>query len=336
MLFAFVSLLIALVAADNCQLEGHTYMSGDLSITFGTSIADGSSWIVQNTGTEITLSSWSPVDGSTDWSTQEAWSSQGKLSCGSLTPPGEYMVTFSPQCDTVNFMAVDDYLCDDRRAFFANVFQLVVSSDCGAEGSSVVGRTAAGVVTDIVFAADGYVLVTAGASALSFHQWQTLGTDIQVTSIYPVMSSVVGSYSVEWETVSCGLEICGISDSVHDRAVMLHDSKFNGFSGNSCPDWADAAPLGPVVSPCNDGQQWNKHPYDCIYQDVEGGCAFCAGRVHGKDINICVPRLGRKCNEIYNQIGTHTYCNLAFECSPASVISFSVILFVSCLVALFF
>jgi len=314
-----------------------------MSITFGVSVPDGWFSAITNLGANtVYLSQWTRVAGTTDeFIIQEDWASSGIWQCGAFQPQGQYQLQWTPTCE-IQFTATSDFLCTSRSSFY----ELSGDSDskwyesnaieCGEAGTQVVGRLESGVPTEIVFADGGYVLVTSG-SDISLHQWNTLGVEIVITSLYPKSDCMgTGTYNIEWEPISCGLQICGVTDDCNSRASMLHNSQFNAFSGNTCPDWAPAAPSPPPIGNCNTGLQWNEHPYACIDQPVEGGCAFCAGRVSGKDINYCYQRKGAKCNELFNEVVTKNYCNLAFECGPASVVSFSVALFISSLVVLFF
>jgi len=348
-LFVFAALLA--LAASQCTVDGNTYQSGAVSITFGSAV---DTWIP-------TLFNWGDVAtvsfGTFKQATATRWEVQeyGSASGGSCEGKGQYNLQFGGDCDSLTFTFISDP-CTARSAAFSEDFELVDLSgagDCAAVGTSLETTFRKSVAsphlsllpTTIVFGQDEFAIVSAGDTGAIFQRW-SLGrnTDGETTTIVdfgsvPVGLSCgqtrVGTYLSNWEE-DCSVQFCGISDGCESRAELWHTIDINGFEPEeACPRPIDQPGLGgdSACSPSDD--QWLKHPWDCIDQEIEGGCMFCRGIAEGKTVSLCLDRLGAQCEDIFATNARSSFCNLEFEC-PASTTAVSFVVFICSLLALLF
>jgi len=94
-------------------------------------------------------------------------------------------------------------------------------------------------------------------------------------------------------------------------SVLYWDAKASAFSDPLCG---------------GDLPTWVKHPYACTDQYDKGKCFYCAGRANLQETKgMCLNRMGRGCNELFNTPEALSFCNVAFEC-PASGLSASLLM----------
>jgi len=86
---------------------------------------------------------------------------------------------------------------------------------------------------------------------------------------------------------------------------------------------------------CSDGGQWKSSAQNCWKQYGANKCAFCVGRANNIESRTCIERAGAECNPIFRSAQLKSFCNMEFEC-PASSVMFSLVAFLTALLALLF
>jgi len=341
-----------LVAAQ-CKVEGNTYATADgKSATFGVRVGD---WVpgLFNMGdvTKVTFGSWRQATASR-WEATDVGTSAEDADICSLK--GQYNLVFSPDCSSLVFSVISDS-CGDRADFFKDQSFIMVNvpslKDCVATTSKLTSvfqsSTASPRLSEEqarwVFGRDEFAIVSVGSQAAIFQRWRLGAGALTATASIVDLASVpegfacstssVGEYDTAWES-NCAVRLCGTKDSCEARGQLFHNAAINGFAGNMCAKPIDT-PTDSIGSCSPDGRQWLRHPWDCLEQDVPGGCMFCKGIARGQQVSLCLDRLGAECNDIFESAAGRSYCNLEFEC-PASTASISLFVFISALVAMIF
>jgi hypothetical protein len=154
---------------------------------------------------------------------------------------------------------------------------------------------------------------------------------------YACSNTKVGVYNTTWDA-DCSVRFCGITDGCEARGQLLHGIAINDWMASEDDQGCPADILVPGYggeSKCSvDEAQWLGHPYDCVNQFTKGECMFCRGVADGQEVSLCLDRLGAQCDDIFNTDARRSFCNLEFEC-PASTLSFSLVVFISALLAFF-
>jgi hypothetical protein len=342
MLIAFAALL-ALVAAQ-CSPEGHTYVDEDgRSVTFGAAVGD---WVPGLIAHEeyVAFATWTQAT-STRWTVQE-FESTADWYCDQK---GQYSLEFFNGCNELHLTTISDS-CADRMALFKSTFTLhSPSGECAGAGSQLMSHFPeseefvrfSGDAVTFVFGENHYALVSVGKSAVFVQRWR-LGEEgdedlIEVVDLasYPAgfacNPNVVGRYLTNWEE-ECSSRFCGEVDECALRAELFHDTAFNDFQGDRCSNDVEGA--DDAVASCSDGRQWLKHPWDCINQEVPGGCMYCKGVAMGESTMWCLNKEGGDCETIFESAPRKAFCNQEFEC-PASTTSLSIVLLICSVLAFF-
>jgi hypothetical protein len=266
---------------------------------------------------------------------------------------GQYNVGFIDNCVTLQFTLVADN-CEERVELLANTFSLVSRSnigDCVSEGTilqtqlgeSITEPTLSREDATVVFGTSGYCMVSISNRGTLYQHWEIENTnDGQVTTIIDLGStgddfscptSREGTYFSDWDS-DCSAQLCGITDACLSRGELFHATAYNGFIPIDGCLRDVHYPTLVGFGECNpNSDTWEAHPWDCVDQNVAGGCMFCLGRANNQEFRQCLDREGGVCNEIFNSIAAKAFCTLEFEC-PASTTSFSITVFIASLVAL--
>jgi len=293
----------------------------------------------------------------TRWEVTEIGAVLGDSFCSTV---GTYDVGFSDvDCGTLEFTLVSDDNCDERNTFLTSSFVLTTRDnlgDCVEEGTLLTTQLGESVnapslsMNDatVVFGMDRYAIVSVSDRSIIYQRWTLSNTDNnanggETTTIVDIGATgdssftcalwSEGVYLSNWDA-DCSAQLCGITDSCLSRGELFHATSFNGFEPiDGCVENV----MFPTLvgrGNCNpNADTWEKHPWDCVDQDIQGGCMFCLGRANNVEVRQCLDRNGGGCNQIFNTIAAKAFCTLEFEC-PASTISFSITVFISCLVAL--
>jgi len=323
-------------ASAQCAVEGGTYVSGAVSVTFGVQV--GAVWpSLLNSGANglVWFTTWRAAT-TTRWEVLNVGLSQPLATY--CTDKGQYDVSFSSDCSSITFLAISD-TCTDRKALLDGATITTeappTSKDCTTVGTqltmqlqpSTASPRLSQEVANVIFGDDQFAIVSVGTQAALFQRWQlSTSSNQDRASIVDLGSTpaglscsttIVADYLTGWSTDgACSVRLCGVIDSCLSRAQLFHDSPINGFSGDQC-----AAPVeSPItaVGLCNpSGGQWLRHPWDCTGQNVPSGCMFCKGIAQGQTVSLCLERQSAKCNDIFESPAASAWCNLEFEC-PAS------------------
>lgn len=195
---------------------------------------------------------------------------------------------------------------------------------------------------------DEFAIATIGDFAAIFQRWAITydGNDVftevrdfaSVPDGLACSNTKIGSYNTTWGE-NCSVRMCGVSDGCEGRGQLLHRATVNDWEApeddEGCFQRAILVPGFGGQSRCSvDEHQWLGHPYDCVNQEVDGGCMFCRGKAGGRTVSLCLDRLGSTCDDIFETDARRSFCNLEFEC-PASTVTATLAVFISAFLALF-
>jgi len=345
---AVLCVLVA-VASSQCTVDGKSWSNGATSITFGAAVGENLPAMLNGGGKDLFSFGYWTTATATRWEITTVGAPSGTF-CSST---GQYNAQFGGNCATLTLTAISDD-CADRSSLLNNKFALTPKSstgDCVSTGTVLTTTlekssslpALSGEVATIVFGADGFASVSVSTRGIIFQQWVLSSSSAGQTSTILDLGSFgqglacssqkVGVYLSDWNA-DCGVQLCGVSDSCVSRGELFGGAKFNGFeTSNVCTLPPGSASMGGFGL-CNpDANEWTRHPYDCLEQNIAGGCMFCLGRANGVEHRQCLDREGAGCNELFNSNAGKSFCTLEFEC-PASTATISIALFISSLVAL--
>jgi hypothetical protein len=326
-------------------------VNGNLSITFGASVSDTLPTLLDHGHPEdLTFGYW-VVATDNRWEVTEVGSVRGSH----CSETGQYNLAFiDSDCDELQFTLIEDD-CEERVDLLSDVFTLIERDnigDCTSEGTvlqtqlgeSITAQHLSREDATVVFGMDGYCTVSIADRGTLYQRWTLHDTnDGEITNIIDIGSTgdadfecsswSEGEYHSDWDA-DCSTQLCGITDSCLSRGELFHATAYNGFVPIDGCVRDVHFPTLVGRGECNpDEDTWEEHPWDCVDQNVAGGCMFCLGRANGIEVRQCLDRNGGGCNQIFNSIAAKAFCTLEFEC-PASTISFSFTVFISALVAL--
>jgi hypothetical protein len=324
-------------------------VNGNLSITFGAAVSDVYPALLDHGyASDLTFGYWSIATDSR-WEITEVGSVSGHF----CDETGQYDAGFVDDCFTISFTLISDN-CEGRTQLLSNDFTLVSRSnnaDCVSSGTvlqtqlgdSITAPELSRADATVVFGEDGYATVSIADRGTLYQRWSLHSTnDGETTRIVDIGStgddfscptSREGVYYSDWDS-DCSAQLCGITDSCVSRGELFHATAYNGFQPIDGCVRDVHFPTLVGFGACNPDQDtWEAHPWDCIDQDVPGGCMFCLGRANGNEFRQCLDRNGAVCNEIFNSIAAKAFCTLEFEC-PASTTTLSITVFISSIVAL--